>query len=258
LYAERHGAGWPVLIAGLADKAKASAELPVLDRVRAFARASDLGACIESAGEAPAGFRMTQAEAATSTPSQRRAWCLLAGISGLLGVLTTRLSRVVDRLLQLRRDLDALEEQGRARRTHGGVLYSGGMPRLAEFDERQPANWAAKRAIAVAAAAVISDGETVLLDGGTTTYEVARLLVRRLHDLELPNVTALEGPDAPAIAATLAEGAGGLSLPFLERITPRALSALLRKADVEIPDVASLNLVPDPGGGADDFVDPRP
>ena len=79
----------------------------------------------------------------------------------------------------VRRDLDALEEQGSARRTHGGVLYSGGMPRLAEFDERQPANWAAKRAIAAAAATVIEDGETVLLDGGTTTYEVARLLVGR-------------------------------------------------------------------------------
>jgi DeoR family fructose operon transcriptional repressor len=79
----------------------------------------------------------------------------------------------------VRRDLDALEEQGAAKRTHGGVLYSGGMPRLAEFDERQPANWAAKRAIAVAAAGVIEDGETVLLDGGTTTYEVARLLVGR-------------------------------------------------------------------------------
>jgi thiol-disulfide isomerase/thioredoxin len=36
LYTERHGARWPVLIAGLADKEKASAELPVLDRVRAF------------------------------------------------------------------------------------------------------------------------------------------------------------------------------------------------------------------------------
>ncbi|QVL51741.1 MAG: DUF2721 domain-containing protein [Cyanobium sp. M30B3] len=34
---------------------------------------------------------------------------LLAGISGLLGVLTTRLSRVVDRLLQHRRDHDAQE-----------------------------------------------------------------------------------------------------------------------------------------------------
>ena len=79
----------------------------------------------------------------------------------------------------VRRDLDALEEQGAAKRTHGGVLYAGGMPRLAEFDERQPANWAAKRAIASRAAEVIGDGETVLLDGGTTTYEVARLLVGR-------------------------------------------------------------------------------
>ena len=79
----------------------------------------------------------------------------------------------------IRRDLDALEEHGSAKRTHGGVLYSGGMPRLAEFDERQPAHWAAKRAIAAKAAEIIGDGETVLLDGGTTTYEVARLLVGR-------------------------------------------------------------------------------
>jgi DeoR/GlpR family transcriptional regulator of sugar metabolism len=79
----------------------------------------------------------------------------------------------------IRRDLDALEEQGAAKRTHGGALYAGGMPRLAEFDERQPAHWAAKRAIAARAAELIADGETVLLDGGTTTYEVARLLVGR-------------------------------------------------------------------------------
>ncbi|MFM7519730.1 MAG: DeoR/GlpR family DNA-binding transcription regulator [Planctomycetota bacterium] len=79
----------------------------------------------------------------------------------------------------VRRDLDALEAEGLARRTHGGVLAAGGPPRLAEFDERQPANWAAKRAIAAAAAGMIADGETVLLDGGTTTYEVARLLVGR-------------------------------------------------------------------------------
>lgn len=36
LYLERHGAEWPVLIGGLPDKGKASAELPVLDRVRAY------------------------------------------------------------------------------------------------------------------------------------------------------------------------------------------------------------------------------
>ncbi len=79
----------------------------------------------------------------------------------------------------IRRDLDALEEQGAARRTHGGAVYAGGLPRLGEFNERQPAHWAAKRAIAAEAAKLIADGETVLLDGGTTTYEVARLLVGR-------------------------------------------------------------------------------
>ncbi len=78
-----------------------------------------------------------------------------------------------------RRDLDALEGQGSARRTHGGVVYASGDPKRAEFGERQPTNWAAKRAIAARAADEIADGETVLLDGGTTTYEVARLLVGR-------------------------------------------------------------------------------
>ncbi len=77
-----------------------------------------------------------------------------------------------------RRDLDALEQQGAARRTHGGALYTGGMGQLSDFG-RQPAHWAAKQAIASAAVQEIADGETVLLDGGTTTYEVARLLVGR-------------------------------------------------------------------------------
>jgi DeoR/GlpR family transcriptional regulator of sugar metabolism len=107
--------------------------------------------------------------------------------SRLLDIIRVRGFAALDELVRelgvsestVRRDLDALEEHGSAKRTHGGVLYSGGMPRLAEFDERQPANWAAKRAIAAAAADVIEDGETVLLDGGTTTYEVARLLVGR-------------------------------------------------------------------------------
>ncbi|MFM8577660.1 MAG: DeoR/GlpR family DNA-binding transcription regulator [Planctomycetaceae bacterium] len=78
----------------------------------------------------------------------------------------------------VRRDLDALEQQGAVRRTHGGVLASAGGLR-GEFDDRQPVNWSAKRAIAAVAAGRIQDGETVLLDGGTTTYEVARLLVGR-------------------------------------------------------------------------------
>jgi DeoR family transcriptional regulator, fructose operon transcriptional repressor len=79
----------------------------------------------------------------------------------------------------IRRDLDYLEEVGSARRTHGGVFYTGAAPKLPPFDEAQPAQWDKKKLIAEAAAALVEDGDAVLLDGGSTTYEVARLLVGR-------------------------------------------------------------------------------
>jgi DeoR/GlpR family transcriptional regulator of sugar metabolism len=79
----------------------------------------------------------------------------------------------------IRRDLDYLEESGTARRTHGGVFYAGPSPKLPHFDERQPAQWDKKKQIARVAVELVEDGDTVLLDGGSTTYEVARLLVGR-------------------------------------------------------------------------------
>ena len=82
----------------------------------------------------------------------------------------------------VRRDLDQLEEQGAARRIHGGVLYTGTSPKLPHFDVHQAVEWERKKAIAAAAVKLIDDGDTILLDGGSTTYELARLLVGRpLH-----------------------------------------------------------------------------
>lgn len=79
----------------------------------------------------------------------------------------------------IRRDLDHLEEAGSAKRTHGGVFYAGPAPSLPHFVERQPAEWDKKQRVAAAALQLIEDGDTLLLDGGSTTYEVARLLVGR-------------------------------------------------------------------------------
>ena len=79
----------------------------------------------------------------------------------------------------IRRDLDVLEEQGSAKRTHGGVYYTGPSPQLPHFDRRQAAQLEQKRQIAQVAAGLIEEGDTVLLDGGSTTYELARLLVTR-------------------------------------------------------------------------------
>jgi DeoR/GlpR family transcriptional regulator of sugar metabolism len=79
----------------------------------------------------------------------------------------------------VRRDLDYLEEVGVARRTHGGVFYTGPSPKTPHFELRQSVEWDKKRQIAATAAGLIEDGDTILLDGGSTTYELARALVGR-------------------------------------------------------------------------------
>jgi DeoR/GlpR family transcriptional regulator of sugar metabolism len=82
----------------------------------------------------------------------------------------------------IRRDIDQLEEGGSARRIHGGVLYTGASPKLPHFESNQSTGWEQKKAVAQQAAGLIEDHDTVLLDGGSTTYELARLLVGRpLH-----------------------------------------------------------------------------
>ncbi len=79
----------------------------------------------------------------------------------------------------IRRDLDSLESSGSAKRTHGGVFYTGPSPKLQHFDQRQKTHWEKKQQIAEVASRLIEDGDTILLDGGSTTYELARQLVGR-------------------------------------------------------------------------------
>jgi DeoR/GlpR family transcriptional regulator of sugar metabolism len=79
----------------------------------------------------------------------------------------------------IRRDLAHLERDGATRRTHGGVLYAGGSPGLPHFQDRQSEAWERKKLIADRTAEEIEDGDTLLLDGGSTTYEVARRLFNR-------------------------------------------------------------------------------
>jgi DeoR/GlpR family transcriptional regulator of sugar metabolism len=79
----------------------------------------------------------------------------------------------------VRRDLDYLEEMGTAKRTHGGVFYTGPSPQLPHFRQQHSEQFAKKQLIAASAAAMIEDGDVVILDGGSTTFELARLLVGR-------------------------------------------------------------------------------
>jgi DeoR/GlpR family transcriptional regulator of sugar metabolism len=79
----------------------------------------------------------------------------------------------------VRRDLEALDQAGAVKRTHGGAVCSGEVRSMPPLDEREAAQNPEKRAIGELAASLVEDDETVLLDGGTTTLEVARALSGR-------------------------------------------------------------------------------
>lgn len=79
----------------------------------------------------------------------------------------------------IRRDLEALDLAGAIKRTHGGAVVSGDVRSMPALDDRVTAAPEEKVAIGRATAALVLDGDTVLLDGGTTTLEVARALIGR-------------------------------------------------------------------------------
>jgi DeoR family ulaG and ulaABCDEF operon transcriptional repressor len=89
----------------------------------------------------------------------------------------------------VRRDFARLAEQGLATRVHGGLeaipgaagAAAGDVLSLATraFDVSQTLNVAAKRAIAKAAVALCADGDTIIVNGGTTTYQMGEFLRER-------------------------------------------------------------------------------
>jgi DeoR/GlpR family transcriptional regulator of sugar metabolism len=97
----------------------------------------------------------------------------------------------------VRRDLEHLDRSGQIRRTRGGAAYIG--ESLSGFDDRRQKAAIEKQQIGRKAAELIESGETVLLDGGTTTLEVARHLPGKSLQVvtnSLPIVNLLVGaPD---------------------------------------------------------------
>jgi DeoR/GlpR family transcriptional regulator of sugar metabolism len=77
----------------------------------------------------------------------------------------------------IRRDLDYLADRRLLARTHGGAMRPGEMATAdTPFDSRAAVHHRAKSAIGAAAAGLVSDGETLIINGGTTTLAVARAL----------------------------------------------------------------------------------
>lgn len=75
-----------------------------------------------------------------------------------------------------RNDLDKLERGGKLRRTHGGAVSITRTITVSYPDQRMNINVEAKRAVAERAAEFVSNGDSLLVDTGTTTFEFVHFL----------------------------------------------------------------------------------
>lgn len=89
----------------------------------------------------------------------------------------------------IRRDLHRLDGAGLLRRTHGGAVIDEAD---APFATVETVNREGKERIAHAAAQKIRDGQAVILDIGTTTLQLARLLAGRPVTVITPNLAVYD------------------------------------------------------------------
>lgn len=80
-------------------------------------------------------------------------------------------------MMTIRRDLVELEREGAIRRVHGGAVSARGRAYEPLFHLRATVMPEAKTQIGKVAAELVIDGDSIALDVGTTTIEVARALV---------------------------------------------------------------------------------
>jgi DeoR family transcriptional regulator, fructose operon transcriptional repressor len=91
----------------------------------------------------------------------------------------------------IRSDLRDLEQGGGLVRTHGGAIVRGQARFEPDASEKGVQRREEKRAIAALALAAIEDGDTVVLDTGSTTFELAELLDSKRDITVLTNDLAI-------------------------------------------------------------------
>lgn len=79
----------------------------------------------------------------------------------------------------IRNDLRELHLRGLVRRAHGGALRPEETVIESPLWERVHTHAEEKRRIGAAAAALIQDGETIILDSGSTTHEIAKRIKQK-------------------------------------------------------------------------------
>jgi DeoR/GlpR family transcriptional regulator of sugar metabolism len=115
-------------------------------------------------------------------PAQRRKDILAAVGSGAMHVSELAASFGVSEMT-VRRDLRTLARDGKLERVRGGAVRASSEP---PFEQIAVERFEAKDRIGAAAAALVEDGQTVMIDIGTTTLQAAR----HLHGRDITVITS--------------------------------------------------------------------
>ena len=146
------------------------------------------------------------------------------------GEITELAARFGISVSTVRRDLQQLAGDGHIHRTYGGAV-AGGHTVERTLDEKESGNRAQKEAIAQAAAQHVHDGDVILVDAGTTTGRLARLLQSRSSltvitnsTIALRNLADAEGIELIVLGGRVRRPNGAILGPegeeTLRRLTP--------------------------------------
>ncbi len=130
-------------------------------------------------------------------------------------------------VLTIRRDLDQLEKQGLLERTHGGAVLRQSMSVESLYSQKEQVNKTEKELIALTAAALIDDGDMVIINSGSTTRAVIEALKSKKITIITNNIGAAQIADEAAFDLIFIGGSyrpqsrsvtGDVGLQALERI----------------------------------------
>lgn len=137
--------------------------------------------------------------------------------------------------MTIRRDIDALDANGLVLRVHGGAVRTDSLSALEPaFASKSARQLPAKAAIAAEAVRLVEPGMTLLISGGTTTFELARILPRDLGLTVATNSIMV----ANSLAGISADHDGGIRTLILggERTPSEALVGPLAAGAVRAVD----------------------
>jgi len=126
----------------------------------------------------------------------------------------------------IRRDLDKLEKEGFATKTYGGAIWGNSTKADLSYTIRNKTNVDAKRAIAAEAAAIIEDGDHIMLDDSSTSLYIAKQIKEKKQITVITNSIEIIMELAPVEGWTIMSTGGTLKPDSLALVGYQAQQTL--------------------------------